>query len=65
VEVERPFLLITLAVLLARLVLFGVGDTSLSIADTSVPGNEVASSEASNSSATAGIRTTMTGVVDE
>ena len=60
----RPFSISILAIILARIVLFGVGDTSLSIADTSVPENEVASSEASNSSATAGIRTTMTGVVD-
>ena len=58
-------MLVTLAIILARIVLFGVGDTSLSIADTSVTDNEVASSESSNSSASAGIRTKMTGVLVE
>jgi len=39
--------------------------TILSIADTSIPNNEVTSSEVNNASATAGITITMTGVVDE
>jgi hypothetical protein len=65
--VKRLFLLVTLAIIPARFILFGVHDTSLSIADTSIPNNQAISnvSKASNSSATAGIRITMTGVLDE
>jgi hypothetical protein len=61
VEVKRPFLLTTLAIILAALVLFGLSDTSISIADTGVPNNEAASSisKASNSSASATITITV------
>jgi len=41
VDVKKPFLLATLAILLAGLVLFGLSDTSTSIADTGVSDNEV------------------------
>ena len=54
-----------LAIILAGFVLFGLSDTSISIADTSVPDDEATSglSKASNSSASGTI--TMTGVLDE
>jgi hypothetical protein len=61
----RPFLPVTPAIMLAGIVLFGIGDAVISIADTSVPDNEITSSRADNASASAGIRITMTGVVDE
>ena len=58
---KKPFLLATPAILLAGLVLFGLSDTRISIADTGVPDNEVASSisKASNSSSRATITTTV------
>ena len=62
---KRLAVLVGLAVLLAGIVLFGVSAIALSIADTTVPGSEVTSNEANNASATAGIRITMTGVIDE
>ena len=62
---KRLVTVVTLGIPLAGLALFPSSDTSLSIADTSVPDNEVTSSEANNSSATAGITITMTGVLDE
>ena len=62
---KRPFFVSILAILLAGLVLFVSSDTVISIADTSVPDNEVTSREANNASATAGIRITMTGVLGE
>ena len=69
VEVNGPFFLVTPAIILAGIVLFGSSDSALSIADISVPDNEVTSSkrevDASNASATASIRITMTGVLDE
>jgi len=51
--VKRPFFLVTLAIILAGLVLFGLSDTVISVADRSIPDNEVATSvsTASNSSA--------------
>jgi hypothetical protein len=66
----RPFFVTILAIILAGTVLFGVRDTALSIADTSVPDLallliETASSKANNSSASAGIVITMTGVLNE
>jgi len=61
----RPFFLAILGFMLAGIVLFGSSDNTLSIADTSGPDNEIASSKASNSSATAGTRITMTGLLDE
>jgi len=63
--VKRRVGIITIAILCAGLVLFGLSDTVLSIADTSVPGNEVASSGANNASATATIVITMTGAFSE
>lgn len=62
---KRLVTVVTLAVLAVGLILLGLGDTDISIADTSVPDNEVASSvsKAGNSSASATI--TMTGVFNE
>lgn len=54
---------VILAILLGGLVLLGSGDTDISVADTSIPDNEVSSSISSNSSAGATI--TMTGAIDE
>lgn len=58
---KKPFLLATLAIILTGLVLFGLSDTSISIADTGVPNSEATSSvsKASNSSASATITITM------
>lgn len=64
-EVKKPFLLATLAITLAGLVLFGLGDTAISITDTGIPDNEVTGSEGNNSSATATITITMTGALNE
>lgn len=52
-EVKKSFLLAILIILLTALVLFGLSDTSISIADTGVPDNEATGSisKASNSSA--------------
>jgi len=63
--VKKPFLLATLAIILAGLVLFGLSDTSISTADTCVPDNEIAGNEANNSSATATTTITMTGALNE
>lgn len=64
---KKPFLLATLAIILAGLVLFRLNDTSISIADNGIPDNETASSvsKASNSSASATIVITMYAVADE
>ena len=58
---------VTLAILLVGSVLFGLSDTNIAIADTSIPDNEVASSisKAGNSSATATITITVTGVLNQ
>ena len=58
---KRSFLLATLAIILAGLVLFGLNDTSTSVADTGVPNSEETSSvsKAGNSSASATITITM------
>ena len=61
---KRPVLAI-LAIILAGIVLVGVGDTVISIADTSIPDNEATSSKANNASASVDIRITMTGVLNE
>jgi hypothetical protein len=64
--VKWPFLLASLAIILAGLVLFGLSDTVISIADTaSIPDNEVTSSEADNSSATATITITMYAMAND
>ena len=64
---KRLVTVVTPAILLVVSVLFGLSDTDISIADTSVPDNEVISSisKASNSSASATITTTMYAVADE
>ena len=61
---KRPFFVIALAILLAGIVLFGVGDT-VAIADTGVSENEVTSGKANNASASASIRITMAGILNE
>ena len=64
---KRLTVLVIVAILLTGLVLLGLSDTSISVADTSVPNNETTSaiSQASNSSASATIKITMTTVPDE
>lgn len=58
---KRLFSLVTLAIMLVGVVLLGLSDTSISIADTGVPDNKATSSisKASNSSASATITITM------
>jgi len=65
--VLRLFFLAILVVLLAGVVLFGLSDAVISIADTSVPNDEVTSSvsQANNSSAGATITITMYAVANE
>jgi len=65
--VKRLVTIVTIAILLVGLVLLGLSDTDISVADTSAPYNEVASSvsKASNSSARATITITMYAVADE
>ena len=60
-EVKRAFFLIILAIILVGAVLFGLSDSAISIADTSIPDNEMTTrqAEASNSSASATITITM------
>ena len=41
---KRPVFLITLAILLAGLVLLGLSDTDISVADVSIPDNEATNS---------------------
>ena len=64
---KRLIIIVIPAILLAGLVLLGLSDTNIFVADTSVPNDEVASSvsKASNSSASATITITMTGMLDE
>lgn len=59
---KRLVVLVTFLVILAGLLLSGIADTSASIADTSIPDNEVTSSvrKANNSSASAIITITWT-----
>ena len=59
---KRLVIVIIFAIFLVGLVLLGLADKDISIADTGVPNNEIASSVNSNSSATATITITMTGV---
>jgi len=65
--VRRLFFLTILAIVLAGLILFGLSDATISIAETNVPNNELNSSvsEASDSSASATITITMTGIADQ
>ena len=62
-KAKKP--LVILAILVAGLILFGLSDNVVSIADTDVPNNEITSSIANNSSAGATITITMTGILDE
>ena len=64
---KRLVIVVTPAILLVGLVLLGLNDTSIALADTSTPDNEVANSisKASNSSACNTITITMTGILDE
>jgi hypothetical protein len=60
-EVKRLVTVVTLAVVLVGIVLFGSNDKDISVADTSVPSNEttINQTQTSNSSASAGITITM------
>ena len=61
---KRLTTVVTTAILLVGSVVLGMGDTRISIADTSVPTDELTSSGC-NSSASATITITMTGVLNE
>jgi len=67
VEAQRLFFLAILAITLAVLILFGLSDAAISIADTGAHNNEVISSvsKASNSSASVTITITMYAVGDK
>jgi hypothetical protein len=62
--VNKSFILVLLAILLAGLILFGLNDAAISVADTGTPNNEVTSS-IGNSSTSATIMITMTGILNE
>lgn len=64
---NRLVTVVTLAILLIGLVLIGLRDTDISVADSSIHDNEVTSSvnKVSNSSASATIMITMTGVLNK
>ena len=64
---NRLVAIVALAILIVGLVLSGLNDTRIAIADTSIPENNGTSSvaKASNSSASAKITITMTGVLAE
>ena len=64
---KRLVPIVALAILIVGLALSGLNDTRIAIADTSVPNDEATSSvsKANNSSASATITITMTGVLDE
>jgi len=64
---KRLIILVALVLILAGLLLSGMGDTSASISDANTPDDELTTSqtEASNSSATATITITMTGALNE
>ena len=66
-DVKKSFLLVILAIILAGLILLGLSDTSISIADTGVLTSEATSSvsKANNFSASATITITMYAVADE
>ena len=66
-EAKRLILLVALVVILAGLSASVASDTSISIGDTNIRDNEIATSqtEASNSSASATITITMYAVADE
>lgn len=64
---KKPFLLAILVILLTGLILLGLSDTRISIADTGVADSEATSSmsKSSNSSASATITITMYATADE
>jgi hypothetical protein len=64
--VKRILFVVTFAVLLGSLILFSVSDTTISVAHSSVPANEVAGTtdKASNCSGSATITITMTGILN-
>ena len=64
---KRLVTVVTPAILLVGSVLLGLSDTVISIADTSIPNNEITTSQtqASNSTASATITITMTGILNE
>ena len=64
---KRLVTVVTTAILLVGLVLLGLSDTYIAVADTSAPDNEVTSgiSKANNSSASAMIPITMHTEADE
>ena len=64
---KRPFFLVILAILLVGILLSGLSDNAVSVEDMASPNDEVVSSisKASNSSTSATITITMTGVLDE
>ena len=64
---KRLVTVVTLVILLVGLVLLGLNDTGISVADTGIPDNTITTSltEASNSSASATITITMYAVADE
>lgn len=62
---KRLVTVVTLVILLVGLVLLGLSDRDISVADTSIPNDEVASSKANNASATATITITMYSMADE
>jgi hypothetical protein len=65
--VKRLFFIVLLAVISVGLPLLGLNDTVISSDDTATPNKEAAGSmsKAGNSSASATITITMTGVMDE
>jgi hypothetical protein len=63
VKVKKPLAILTIQA--AGPILFGLSDSVISIVDTSNSNNEVTSNETSNSSASATIMITMTGVLNE
>jgi hypothetical protein len=65
--VRKPFVLVILAILLAGLILFARSDAAISVADTGTRNNEVTSSASNptNSSASATITITMTGILTD
>lgn len=64
---KRLVTIVALAILLTGLVLLGINDTRIAVADTSDPDNEVTSnvSKAGNSSASGIITISMYAVADE
>jgi hypothetical protein len=65
--VRKIFVPAILAILLAALILSGAGDVASSVADTPIFNDKVTddASQASNSSASATITITMTGIPDQ